>query len=672
MTPTTAPRHRWARAATLGAALALATPMIGAAQTDAPRFDLAFCAPVSAWPMSSRERPGFDNAIAELLADELGANPTFLWTNFDEVGIRDTLHSGLCDVAIGIGEGVAEVLSTVPYLKTPYVFVARSDRDLAVESLDDPRLGELTIGTYQTGIPSIALRNRGLDASLREYAAAVLPSGVDPHTPILDAVLAGEVDVGIVYGPVAGARALEEGGALVLRAVTPELDFGATILQMSRIWTIGVRTHDDALRDRLNLALAARWDDVVAILDSFGAPQLPISRPRDIEENPDATRVGVIHAARTPASLDNAAVGEDARLGAAVADNSIALLERSEAPFILLEAHAPTLAAVERAALRLVLVEGVDTLVGGYDREEAALLARIATEHGVAYFNVGSEDDALRNPVCYPTTLHVAPSGHMLVEGIARSLPEPAARRVFAVAERGTETEPLVQALAESLAGSGGELVGSALVEPNQFVFFPVFDEARAADASAIVLLMAPDAQELFLGQVGAADRGVAIAGLSTVRGQSRPYLQRYLQVAPFGGAAPRVAAWDPANANPINETFAARTSAPMEPAAWTTYAAILGAFAASEAGVLHDTEALIAHLTAPGTTLDLGKSTPVRFRADDGQLLQELYLVAPVAGAVWGRTAADRTAFAEVLRTLPIDATTTVPSATAEGCGRP
>jgi mxaJ protein len=672
MNPTDAPRRGRMRTMALAAALALTLPSAGWAQPEAARFELAFCAPVAAWPMSSRERPGFDNAIAELLAEELGAEATFLWTNFDDVGIRDTLHSGLCDVAIGIGEGVAEVLSTVPYLKTPYVFVARSDRDLDVESLDDPRLAELTIGTYQTGIPSIALRNRGLDGSLREYAATLRPTGLDPHTPILDAVLAGEVDLGIVYGPVAGARALEEEGRLSLRAVTPELDFGATILQMSRIWTIGVRTHDDALRDRLNLALAARWDDVVAILDDFGVPQLPLSRPRDIEANPDATRVGVIHAARTPASLTNAAVGDDARLGAAVADNAVALRERREAPFVLLKAHAPTLASVERAALRLVLVEGVDALVGGYDGPEAALLARIATDHGVVFFNVGAEDDALRDPACYPTTLHVAPSGRMLVEGIARSLLAPSSHRVFVVAERGTETEPLVEALEESVARHGGTWAGSALVEPGQFVFFPVFDQARAADADALVLLMAPDAQELFLSQVGASDRGVAIHGWSTVRGQSRPYLQRYLQVAPFAGAAPRVAAWDPALPTAINETFAARTSAPMEPTAWTTYAAILAAFEAAEAGVLHDAEALVAYLTDPGTTLDLGKSTPVQFRAADGQLLQELYLVGPAAGATWGRTATDRIAFGEVLATLPADATAPAPRPAPEACGQP
>lgn len=631
-------------------------------------LELAFCAPVGAWPMSSQERPGFDNEIAELLADELGATATFVWTNFDDVGIRDTLHAGLCDVAVGVAEGAANVLSTVPYLQTPYVFVSRTDRDVTIASLDDPQLTALTIGTYQAGIPMIALRNRGIETNVREYAAVIRSTGADGHTPILDAVLSGEVDVGIVYGPYAAARALETDGALTLTAVTPEVDFGATILQLSRTWTIGVRTHDDALRDRLNRALATRWDEVVAILDAYGVPQSPLSRPVDVEVDPDATRVGVIFPAATPASLPNAALGEDARRGIAVAENAVSLAADRDAPFLVLRAHAPTLAAVERAALRLVLVEHVDALIGGYDSAEAALLAGIAAQHGVAFFNVGVEDDQLRDRACYPTTLHVAPSGRMLASGIALSLTAPAPADVFTVVQRGS-LEAIATDLADALTARGHRSTGSVVVEPGAFIYFPVFDEVRASGADALVLLLDPDAQELFLGQAASADLGMPVFGLSTVRGQSRSYLQRYLQVAPEAGAAPRVVVWDPAVDVPLNETFAARTSEPMEAVAWTTYAAIRSAFAAARTGVLHDTEALLAYLTDPTTTVDVGKATEARFRASDGQLLQELYVVEAVPGAEWGRTATQRTALARVVAVIDADATAATAPASPSGC---
>lgn len=669
MPPAVRPRARAFVLVTLLAAL-LGSSLPATAQ-ERP-FELAFCAPTGAWPMSSRDRPGFDNAIAEILADELGATATFVWTNFDAVGIRDSLHAGRCDVAIGVGEGVANVLSTVPYLQTPFVFVERSDRALGIESLDDPRLAEVTIGTYQAGIPSIALRNRGINDNVREFAALVRPTGQDDHTPILDAVLAGEVDVGIVYGPVAAARALEEGGALTIRPVTPELDFGATILQLSRIWTIGVRTFDEALRDRLNRVLAARWDDVVAVLDAYGVPQSPLSRPRDLQENPAARKVGVIVPAGTPASLANAPVGDAARLGARVAENAVALRATPDAPFVVLTAHAPTLESVERAALRLIRVEGVDALVGGYDGAEAALLARIAAEHGVAFFNVGAEDAALRDRACFPTTLHVAPSGPMLAAGTAEVFAASGAARVFAVAERGPTMEPLLDDLAGALAARGSALVGSALVEPGSFIFFPTFEPIRASGADTVVLLLDPDAQEMFLGQVASMGLGVRVTGLSTVRGQSRPYLQRYLQVAPELGGAARVVVWDAALPVPVNEAFAARTSEPMEPAAWTTYAAVLAAFEAARAGTLDDIDALWGFLTAEATALDLGKQTPVRFRPADGQMLQELYVAEAVPDAVWGRTAAARIAVGRVAAVLPVGATAEAGLPVDAGCTAP
>jgi hypothetical protein len=159
------------------------------------------------------------------------------------------------------------------------------------------------------------------------------------------------------------------------------------------------------------------------------------------------------------------------------------------------------------------------------------------------------------------------------------------------------------------------------------------------------------------------------ILGLSSVRGQSRSYLQRYLQVAPEAGAAPRVVAWDPAVDVPLNETFAARTSEPMEPIAWTTYAAIRSAFAASDAGVLHDTEALLAYLTDPETAVDVGKAAEARYRASDGQLLQELYVVEAVPGAPWGRTALQRTALARVVTVLDADATAAPSSVGPSDC---
>ncbi len=631
-------------------------------------WELAVCAPVAAYPAADRERGGYDVEIAQLLAEELGARTSFTWFTFDDIGMRDNLHAGLCDVAVGVPEGIENMLSTVAYLKAPYVFVTRTDSGITIESLDDPQLRELRIGTYPFSLPYMALDNRGISDNVTEYASVIKPTGADTHSPILDAVLAGAVDVGIVYGPAAAGRALDEPGTLTLVPVTPEVDFGATLIQLSRILTLGVRAQDEALRDSLNRALARRWDDVMAILDEYGVPRGDVPRPIDSAELAGATQVGVIVPARTPASLPNATVGDDALRGAAVAENRVSVGGGS-IPFQVLMAHAPSLESAQRAAARLMQVNGVKALIGGYAPEFARAIATEAAANGVPYFNVGSEEDDLRDPTCYPTTFHVAPSTAMLVSGMIAAAESDGGDSVYVIGEEGVLTDGLLQLITQRLEEAGGQLVGSATVKADEFVYFPVLQAVRDSGADTVLMLISSEGQELLLSQAPAVVPDVQLLGIATVRGQSRPFLQRFAQVSPDGVTSPRVTVWDPAADSTVNDVFSSRTGEPMEPAAWTTYAAIVTAFQAAQAGALDDPGTLKSFLSAPDPALEVGKSAPVSFRPSDGQLVQELYVVRSAPDAAWGRTAAARTAFGEVVSVLQPSITADISVAPANAC---
>lgn len=618
-------------------------------------FELSFCAPIANYPMSDRTLGGFDIDIAQVLADELGATASFTWTTFDDVGIRDTLHSGLCDVALGVTEGVEGMLTTVPYLKTSYAFVTRVADDLQIESLDDPQLRDLRIATYQAGLPSIALQRRGIVENVIEVAAIIRPTGADSNTPILDTLVSGDVDVAIVYGPAAAARAAMENDTLRVEPVTPELDFGTNLLQLSRILTFGVRLHDEALRDSLNRALAHRWSDIAQVLDTYGIPRFPVSPPIDTAEMVGALKVGVIVPARTPAALPNAAAGDDGLRGALVAENAVSIAGASDG-FQVLIAHAPTVAAVERAARRLISVDGVNALIGGFDTEEAQAIARIAATQGVPFFNVGSQDDSLRDRACYPTTVHVAPSASAMTASTLHVAASLGAERVYAVLVHDGSESQLLRVLEEVAPTVGLELVGHALVEDGQYVYYPVISEVVESEADTVIVNMNAESQEVLLSQAITATAFPRVLGISPVRGQSRPYLYRFLQVAPEAATAPRVVVWDPAVESQLNATFVARTGEPMEAAAWTTYAAVVIASTAADAGGLASAEALSEYLRASSNLIDVGKTSPLTFDSSDGQLLQELYLIQPRADAAWGRTAAARTALASVERVLTPD----------------
>jgi ABC-type branched-subunit amino acid transport system substrate-binding protein len=416
--------------------------------------------------------------------------------------------------------------------------------------------------------------------------------------------------------------------------------------------------------------MAHRWSDIIAVLDAYSIPRFPVAAPIDAGEFASATKVGVIFPARTPAGLLNAPTGEDALRGAAVAENTVSLDESAQSPFLVLNAHAPTVESVERAALRLVSVDEVDALIGGYDPIEAAAIARIAAAHDVVFFNVGSEDAALRNQACYPTTFHVAPSSLMTAAATVITAGEAGTERLYAVVERGSDSAAFLEHLDQLVRAAGASLVGHTKVEPNQFVYYPVFTEIAAAGADSVLLALSAESQEAFLSQAPADQ--YRYLGVTPLRGQSRPYLRRFAQVAPADASDPRVVAWDPALDSPVNGTFASRTGEPMEPTAWATYAAVVIAFRAAQLGELSSTDALRAFISRPGALPDIGKGDDVTFRTEDGQMLQDLYEIVVDTEANWGRTAAARTAVAHVTSVIPADVSAAARSAQPSACEAP
>jgi ABC transporter substrate binding protein (PQQ-dependent alcohol dehydrogenase system) len=647
----------------VAATLLLCAQVPAQAAVPTEPWEFRVCAPIQSPPMSSQRDGGFDNRIAEVLADEMGARLTYEWIRLGRDGLPHQLHLGDCDAFVGIGESVAGVMSTVPYLRTPYVFVTRAGHDLEVTSLDEPRLKELVVGTYPAGLPSIALLNRGITENVREISPVATPDGFDRETPILDALFEGTIDIAIVYGPMAAAHDGREPGRFQFVPVTPELDVGATILPMYRTWTIGVRPNDEVLRDRLNAALAARWDEINDVISSFGVPQLTVSRPSPAAVvEPGTVRVGVVAPAQTRRQHGREALGEPARRGANLAQNAVARLGGDlEVPFEVLFASAPTVAAAVRAAERLVATEAVVALVGGFGAEEALALAHVAEVRGVVFFNVGAADDALRHENCRPTTFHVEASTSMYIDALSRWFGSDGARWFVLYHDAGDGA--LVDRVVDALERFGsGAVVGSASVEPRQFVFFDLLADLRAAEPDVVLTIVGADELDQFLVQFEMFGLDATVATVPDQRAQTREMLVRLRQSAPTASRTPRPALWDttlgadgnhPAAAD-LNERYVSRTGEPMEPSAWATYAAVMSVFDAARAGRAAAPADLVDHLRDPAVELDLGKGPGTSFRPWDHQLRQPLYMVEIDPEAPWGSRVSARVAIAGVIAEVP------------------
>ena len=251
----------------------------GCSRSEKPsaQNELRVCADPNNLPFSNRNREGFENRIADLVARDLGAKVSYTWWAQRRGFIRNTLNASECDLVMGVPASFDLSAVTDPYYRSSYVFVTRRDRNLDIRSLDDPRLRELTIGVQLVGddgantLPVHALDRRGI-SNLKGYLVYGDYSQPNPTARIVEAVARGEVDVAIVWGPIAGYFARLQNVPLDLVPVSPQIDlpFMPLVFDMA----MGVRRQDTAFRHQLDSIIDRRRDAIAAILDEYSVPRV--------------------------------------------------------------------------------------------------------------------------------------------------------------------------------------------------------------------------------------------------------------------------------------------------------------------------------------------------------------------------------------------------------------
>ena len=240
--------------------------------------ELRVCADPNNLPFSNQAGEGFENRIVALLAEDLGATVRYTWWAQRRGMVRNTLNAGDCDVIPGIASNSGMTGTTDPYYRSTYVFVTRSDRHLGdLRSYDDPRLRALRIGVQLIGDdgantpPAEALSRRGHIDNVRGYMVYGDYGTPAPQAAVIDAVVRGEVDVAVVWGPTAGWFAARAPVPMVLTPV-PWLD-GPQAPMVFDV-SMGVRREDRALRRELDAALARNRAAIDRILDDFHVPRV--------------------------------------------------------------------------------------------------------------------------------------------------------------------------------------------------------------------------------------------------------------------------------------------------------------------------------------------------------------------------------------------------------------
>ena len=256
-------------------------------QAATPRRVLHIAADPNNLPFSNDKLQGFENRIAQVIAADLNADVQYVWRAQRRGFFRHAFKDDGCEVVLGVPAGFDMALTTAPYYRSTYVFLSRADRNLDIRSFDDPALRELKVGVQVVGDegsfapPGFALARRGIINNVVGYTVYGDYRQDNPPARIVDAVIDGEVDVAVVWGPLAGYFARRGKVPLRVTPVSPEADPSG--VRFAFAIAVGVRKGDTQFRDELNAVLARRRPEIERILDDYGVPRAPSSAARPLE-----------------------------------------------------------------------------------------------------------------------------------------------------------------------------------------------------------------------------------------------------------------------------------------------------------------------------------------------------------------------------------------------------
>ena len=265
----------------LGASAAESEPSPQDEKPDALRV----CQDPNNLPNSNLKGEGFENRIAELLANKLGV-PLEYYSTPQRLGfVRNTLKFKLpgdahfrCDVVIAAPVNSDQMAVTKAYFRSGEMLVVKPDGPLgSLKGSEDflalPRetLAKLRIAVYdRDSSASQWLVQHGLED--QAVPLRLMDARPDFHAgEIVERLIKGDVDAALVWGPVAGYYAKRVAAtSLVLLPLTAVDEKHPTIFPMG----MGLRYGEPKWKATLQKLIDENRSEIVAVLKDYGIPLL--------------------------------------------------------------------------------------------------------------------------------------------------------------------------------------------------------------------------------------------------------------------------------------------------------------------------------------------------------------------------------------------------------------
>ena len=233
---------------------------------------LRVCADPQNMPFSNEKGEGFENKLVDLIAAKLDMPAVYTWLPQVMGHVATLPDDGGCDILMGYAQGTGLIEDTNPYYRTSYVLIYRQDdKSLAgVESLADARLKTKTIGILARTPPVSIMAMNGLMPNARSFEVKGDRNTAGAATDVIAAIASGEIDAGILWGPLGGYYAQAAKVPLSLVPLVKEKAGPATVYGI----TMGVRPNEPEWKHKLNKLIAENQADINAMLGEYNVPLL--------------------------------------------------------------------------------------------------------------------------------------------------------------------------------------------------------------------------------------------------------------------------------------------------------------------------------------------------------------------------------------------------------------
>jgi quinoprotein dehydrogenase-associated probable ABC transporter substrate-binding protein len=222
-------------------------------------------------PFSNDKGEGFENKLAELLAAKLGKKLSYTYFPQATGFVRMTLGSYRCDVIMGFPQGDDQAQVTVPYYRTTYALVTKRGSGLEdVTAIGDPKLKDKRIGVVARTPPSTNMALNGLLANAKSYPLFIDTRADSSAQAMMDDLAKGDIDCGILWGPMAGYYANKADPPFVVIPLTKETTGPPMTFRIG----MAVRPAEQEWKRTLNKLIMENQEEINKLLISYNIPIL--------------------------------------------------------------------------------------------------------------------------------------------------------------------------------------------------------------------------------------------------------------------------------------------------------------------------------------------------------------------------------------------------------------